>query len=78
MSPAVDLQGLTKRYGARLALDGLTLSLAAGIFVALLGPNDAGKSTLFQLLTGLCAPPSHKNCCGIPCATPLRSFKCRA
>ena len=53
MSPAVDLQGLSKRYGSRVALDNLTLSLAAGTFVALLGPNGAGKSTLFQLLTGL-------------------------
>ena len=50
---AVELQGLSKRYGARRALDGLSLSLFAGSFVALLGPNGAGKSTLFQLLTGL-------------------------
>jgi ABC-2 type transport system ATP-binding protein len=53
VSLALELQGLTKRYGAVAALDGLTLSLAAGSFVALLGPNGAGKSTLFQLLTGL-------------------------
>ena len=53
MSQAIELNGLTKRYGSRVALDGLTLSLAAASFVALLGPNGAGKSTLFQLLTGL-------------------------
>ena len=53
MNPVVELLGLSKRYGARLALDGLTLSLYAGSFNALLGPNGAGKSTLFQLLTGL-------------------------
>ncbi|WP_213954954.1 ABC transporter ATP-binding protein [Variovorax sp. dw_954] len=47
--------GLTKRYGARVALKGLSLSLASGQFVALLGPNGAGKSTLFQVLTGLFA-----------------------
>lgn len=51
--PAITLHQLSKRYGPRVALDGLTLSLAAGSFVALLGPNGAGKSTLFQLLTGL-------------------------
>ena len=53
MSVAVEVQGLSKRYGTRVALDGLTVSLQAGSFVALLGPNGAGKSTLFQLLTGL-------------------------
>lgn len=50
---AVELRGLCKRYGKRVALDDLTLALAGGSFVALLGPNGAGKSTLFQLLTGL-------------------------
>ncbi len=52
---AIELIGLTKRYGARTALDGLTLSIGRACFCALLGPNGAGKSTLFQLLTGLFA-----------------------
>ena len=46
---------LTKRYGARTALQSLSLHLPAGQFVALLGPNGAGKSTLFQVLTGMFA-----------------------
>jgi ABC-2 type transport system ATP-binding protein len=46
---------LTKRYGERVALAGLSLDVAPGQFVALLGPNGAGKSTLFQVLTGLFA-----------------------
>jgi ABC-2 type transport system ATP-binding protein len=49
----LSISGLTKRYGARTALDGLSLDVADGQFVALLGPNGAGKSTLFQVLTGL-------------------------
>ncbi|MEJ8814800.1 ABC transporter ATP-binding protein [Variovorax ureilyticus] len=49
------VQGLTQRYGSRVALDALSLSIARGDFVVLLGPNGAGKSTLFQVLTGLFA-----------------------
>jgi ABC-2 type transport system ATP-binding protein len=52
---AIEVQALTKRYGARTALDGLTLAIAPRCFAALLGPNGAGKSTLFQILTGLFA-----------------------
>ena len=49
----LDVRGLSKRYGERKALDGLSLAIPAAQFVALLGPNGAGKSTLFQVLTGL-------------------------
>jgi len=49
----LDIQALTKRYGQRSALEGLTLALPPGCFAVLLGPNGAGKSTLFQVLTGL-------------------------
>jgi ABC-2 type transport system ATP-binding protein len=49
------LRRLTQRYGARVALNALSVSIARGSFVVLLGPNGAGKSTLFQVLTGLFA-----------------------
>jgi ABC-2 type transport system ATP-binding protein len=49
------IHGLTQRYGSRVALDALSLSIARGDFAVLLGPNGAGKSTLFQVLTGLFA-----------------------
>lgn len=53
---ALALNQVTFRYGKRLALDTITLSIAAGETVILLGPNGAGKTTLFSLITGLFAP----------------------
>ncbi|MCW5659883.1 MAG: ATP-binding cassette domain-containing protein [Burkholderiaceae bacterium] len=55
-APTLRVEGLSKRYGERVALDALSCMLQPGSFVALLGPNGAGKSTLFQLLTGLFVP----------------------
>jgi ABC-2 type transport system ATP-binding protein len=49
---------ITKRYGATVALDNLSLSLRPGEIVALLGPNGAGKSTAIKILLGLVAPTS--------------------
>lgn len=56
--PVASLTNLTKRYGATVALDGLSLSLRPGEVVALLGPNGAGKSTAVKMLLGLIAPNS--------------------
>ena len=47
------IEDLTWRYGDKLALDTVSLSVAPGEFCALLGPNGAGKSTLFNLATRL-------------------------
>ncbi len=52
---AVDVR---KRYGNVVALDGVTLAVAAGEFVSIIGPNGAGKTTLVNLLSGQSAPSS--------------------
>ena len=55
---ALELDGVTKVYGERRAVDGLTLRVPVGSFLGLLGRNGAGKSTTLRLLTGLTRPTS--------------------
>src|SRR5215218_9637552 len=52
-APALDISGLTVRYGDTLAVDGLDLVVPTGQTVALLGPNGAGKSTTVNAVLGL-------------------------
>ncbi|MBB5866889.1 ABC-2 type transport system ATP-binding protein [Allocatelliglobosispora scoriae] len=52
----ISLQGLTKRYGERLAVDGLSLALRPGTVTGFLGPNGAGKSTTMRMILGLDRP----------------------
>jgi ABC-2 type transport system ATP-binding protein len=53
---AVAFDGVTKRYGATTALDGVSFSIPTGSTVALLGPNGAGKSTAINLMLNLLRP----------------------
>jgi len=58
--PAVHIEGLSKRFGDVLAVDGLDLEVRAGEVFGLLGPNGAGKSTTIRLLLGLIRPSSGR------------------
>ncbi len=57
---ALQLDGLTRRYGERDALAGVTLTLAAGQTLVVLGPNGAGKTTLLRVLATLLRPHAGK------------------
>jgi simple sugar transport system ATP-binding protein len=56
MTPALELDGLTRRFGALLAVDHASLTIAPGEVVALVGENGAGKTTLASMAYGLVVP----------------------
>src|SRR6185436_18649852 len=49
---AIEISGVPKAYGERVALDGVDLTVARGEVLALLGPNGAGKTTMVEILEG--------------------------
>jgi ABC-2 type transport system ATP-binding protein len=56
VEPVVTLRGVSKRFGALAALDGVDLDVRPGEILALLGPNGAGKTTLISIVAGLLRP----------------------
>ena len=56
MQTTIEVQGLTKRYGDTLAVDGLSFTVPAGRVTGFVGPNGAGKSTTMRMILGLDAP----------------------
>lgn len=56
MAPVLSAAGLTRRFGARVAVEDVSFGLAPGEIFALLGPNGAGKTTTLRMLAGLIAP----------------------
>ena len=58
--PAVAISGLTKAYGANLALDRVDLTVPKGSVFGFLGPNGAGKTTTLRILAGLAHPTAGR------------------
>jgi len=52
----LDLEGVTKRFGSLVAVNGVDLALEEGEILGIIGPNGAGKSTLFNIIAGLETP----------------------
>jgi len=55
-TPAIETHGLSKHFGQRKAVDGLTISIPAGTIAGFVGPNGAGKTTTIRLLLCLVRP----------------------
>jgi ABC-2 type transport system ATP-binding protein len=53
---ALSIRGLAKRFGTRIAVDGISLDVPAGSFFGIVGPNGAGKTTTLSMATGLLRP----------------------
>ncbi|MCI0393964.1 MAG: ABC transporter ATP-binding protein [Chloroflexi bacterium] len=58
MGNIIEIEGLTKKYGALVALNNLTLNVEEGAVVGFIGPNGAGKTTTMRILTTLLKPTS--------------------
>lgn len=58
MATLIALDGLTKKFGTKTAVDNMTMNIEGGHIIGLLGPNGSGKTTLIKMLNGLLEPTS--------------------
>ncbi len=66
----IKLEGVTKRFGRKVAVESLSFSVNEGEIFGLLGPNGAGKTTTLRLITGLLFPDAGTvEVCGVPLET---------
>ncbi|MEX0802059.1 MAG: ABC transporter ATP-binding protein [Candidatus Binatia bacterium] len=57
-APVIELHSVSKKFGDRMAVDGLDLEVPAGVCFGLLGPNGAGKTTTLRMIYGVTRPTS--------------------
>jgi branched-chain amino acid transport system ATP-binding protein len=58
VTPALEVKGLTRRFGGVCAVDDVSFAVSPGEVFGVIGPNGAGKTTLFNLVTGITPPTS--------------------
>ncbi len=61
--PLLSVSGLMMRFGGLLAVNNVSLELREREIVSLIGPDGAGKTTVFNCLTGFTSPPAALFCC---------------
>ena len=71
-------QNLTKSYGGRTVVRGVSLEVNSGEIVGLLGPNGAGKTTTFYMVVGLTAPDSGRVVLNAEDVTDAPMYRARA
>jgi heme exporter protein A len=76
VSEVIELRGVWREFGERVALDGVDVSLAAGESLVVLGPNGAGKTTLLRILATLLRP-SGGEARVLGCSLPNEAWKLR-
>jgi ABC-2 type transport system ATP-binding protein len=75
---AIDVRGLTKRFGQLTAVDGLSIQVPRGRICGFLGPNGSGKTTTIRLLCGLLTPDDGEgSCLGYDIRRDSRAIKLR-